>query len=81
MRRFFMSISYNKFWKLLIDKQISASELRKNVNIAPNTMTKLRKNQSVSLSVLERICEYLNCDFGDLVEYVPNQIANKDGDL
>lgn len=81
MRRFFMSISYNKFWKLLIDKQISASELRKNVNIAPNTMTKLRKNQSVSLSVLERICEHLNCDFGDLVEYVPNQIANKDGDL
>lgn len=76
-----MSISYNKFWKLLIDKQISASELRKNVNIAPNTMTKLRKNQSVSLSVLERICEYLKCDFGDLVEYVPNQIANKDGDL
>lgn len=52
-----MSISYNKLWKLLIDKKMSASELRKNAEIAPNTMTRMRKNQDVSLVVLGRICD------------------------
>ena len=53
-----MAISYNKLWKLLIDKNMSASELRKGAGIAPNTMTRMRKNQDVSLAVLERICNY-----------------------
>ena len=43
-----MSVSYNKLWKLLIDKKMSASELRKNAEIAPNTMTRMRKGQDVS---------------------------------
>lgn len=54
-----MAISYNKLWKLLIDKNMSASELRKGAGIAPNTMTRMRKNQDVSLAVLERICNYI----------------------
>lgn len=72
-----MSISYNKLWKLLIDKKMSASELRKNAEIAPNTMTRMRKDQDVSLAVLGRICDCLECDFGDIVEYKPNKNMDK----
>ncbi|WP_313256613.1 helix-turn-helix domain-containing protein [Lacrimispora sp.] len=64
-----MSISYNKLWKLLIDKRMSAADLRKAADIAPNTMTRMRKDQEVTLSVLEKICETLDADFGDIVEY------------
>lgn len=64
-----MAVSYDKLWKLLIDKKMNASDLRKEANIAPNTMTKMRKEQEVSLAVLERICECLDCDFGDIIQY------------
>lgn len=67
-----MTISYNKLWKLLIDKKISTSELRKNVGIAPNTLTRLRKDEEVSLSVLNRICSSLNVDIGDVMEFLPD---------
>lgn len=73
-----MSISYNKLWKLLIDKKMSASELRKNAEIAPNTMTRMRKDQDVSLAVLGRICDCLECDFGDVVEYIRDNESSKD---
>ena len=74
-----MAISYNKLWKLLIDKNMSASELRKGVGIAPNTMTRMRKNQDVSLAVLEKICNYIECDFGDLIEYVKDNLKDEGG--
>lgn len=64
-----MSVSYNKLWKLLIDKKISASDLRKSANIAPNTMTKLRRDEDVSLAVLRRICEALDVNIGDVMEF------------
>lgn len=73
-----MSISYNKLWKLLIDKKMSASELRKIAEIAPNTMTRMRKNKDVSLAVLGRICDCLECDFGDVVEYIRDNESSKD---
>jgi DNA-binding Xre family transcriptional regulator len=65
-----MAVSYNKLWKLLIDKKVSISELRKNASISPNTMTKLRRDENVNLSILERICEVLNCDFSDIMTYI-----------
>lgn len=65
-----MEVSYIKLWKLLIDKNISAAELRKQARIAPNTMTKLKKGQEVSLRVLSRICEVLKCDISEIVEFV-----------
>lgn len=74
-----MAISYNKLWKLLIDKNMSASELRKGAGIAPNTMTRMRKNQDVSLAVLKRICNYIECDFGDLIEYVEDNLKDEGG--
>lgn len=67
-----MTISYNKLWKLLIDRKISSSELRKEIGIAPNTMTRLRKDEEVSLAVLNRICSSLNVDIGDVMEFLPD---------
>lgn len=64
-----MSVSYNKLWKLLIDKNMSAADMRRAADIAPNTLTRMKKNQEVTLAVLEKICAALDADFGDIVEY------------
>lgn len=72
-----MAISYDRLWKLLIDKKMSASDLRKAADIAPNTLTRMRKEQDVSLAVLGKICNVLNCDFGDVVEYVSDNQLEK----
>ena len=66
-----MAISYNKLWKLLIDKKMSQAELRKAADIAPNTMTKLRRDEPFNLAILGRACEVLNCDIGDIMEFIP----------
>ena len=65
-----MAISYNKLWKLLIDKKMNKSELREAVKTSPNTIAKLGKNEQVSLDVLIRICKVLECDIGDIMEIV-----------
>ena len=65
-----MSVSYNKLWKLLIDKKMIASDLRKAANVAPNTMTKLRRDEDVSLDVLGRICAVLNVNIGDIMDFI-----------
>lgn len=65
-----MALSYNRMWKLLVDKKMSKADLRKAADIAPNTMTKLRRDETVNLAILCRICETLDCDFGDIMEYV-----------
>lgn len=67
-----MAISYKKLWKLLIDKDMTAVELRQRTGIAPNTMTKLRKDEEVSLSVLVKICTVLNANIGDVMDLVPD---------
>lgn len=64
-----MAVSYNKLWKLLIDKKMSVAEMRKAADIAPNTVTRMKKDQEVTMLVLEKICEALDTDFGDIVEY------------
>ena len=71
-----MAISYNKMWKLLIDKKMSQSNLRKVTDIAPNTMTKLRRDEAVNLAILGRICKVLDCDFGDIMEYIKEKQEN-----
>ena len=65
-----MKISYKKLWIRLIEKEISPATLRKDLSIATGTMTKLRKNEEVALSVLLRICEYLDCNIGDICDAV-----------
>lgn len=66
-----MKICYKKLWVLLIERDITKPQLRKDLNLATGTMSKLNKNEEVSMSVILRICEYLNCDIGDICEAVP----------
>lgn len=62
-----MSISYKKLWKLLIDRDMSKSDMRTATGIAASTVSRMNKNEPVSLEVLEKICKLLNCDFGDII--------------
>ena len=68
-----MAISYNKLWKLLVDKKMSKADLRKAAGIAPNTMTRLRRDEEVTLTVLNKICKTLEVDIGDIMEILPEQ--------
>ena len=65
-----MKISYKKLWVMLAEKEITPATLRKDLNIACVTMTKLRRNEEVALSLLLRICGYLKCNIGDICDAI-----------
>lgn len=67
-----MKVSYNKLWKLLIDKNMKKTDLIDALRTSPNTIAKMGKNENVSMDVIARICEYLNCDVGDIIEMIPD---------
>lgn len=67
-----MAISYNKLWKLLIDRKMSTADLRRAAGIAPNTMTKLRRDEEVSLTVLNKVCTALGVNIGEIMEFLPD---------
>ena len=68
-----MKPSYNKLWKLLIDKGINKTQLCEKANISTNAMAKLGKNEPVHLEVLVKICELLQCNIEDIVEVTNGQ--------
>ena len=70
-----MAISYKKLWNLLIDKDMTAAQLRERTGIAPNTMTKLRRDEEVSMAVLIKICTALNANIGDVMDLIPGEDA------
>lgn len=63
-------ISYKRLWVQLIEKDLSKVEMKKSLGLSAGTMSKLNKGEDVSLSVILRICDYLNCDIGDICEAV-----------
>lgn len=65
-----MQISYNRLFKLLIDKGMKKTDLAKAANLTPVTLAKLSKNETVSMETLIKICTYLDCTFDDVVEIV-----------
>lgn len=65
-----MEVSYNKLWKLLIDRRINKSDLRLLTGIGTNTLAKLSKNQPVSMDVLMKICAKLDCDISDICQFI-----------
>ena len=65
-----MSISYNKLWKQLIDKNMTKTDLRMKTDLGTSTLAKLGKNEQVSLDVLLRICKVLNCDISEIMEII-----------
>jgi DNA-binding Xre family transcriptional regulator len=71
-----MKVSYNKLWKLLIDKDMKKTDLIEAVKTSPNTIAKMDKNENISMDVIARICEYLNCDVGDIMEMIPDDGGN-----
>lgn len=68
-----MKMSYNKLWKLLIDKQMKKSDLRKNAGISSSSLAKLTKDENVTTEVLAKICRELECDVADIMEFVPDK--------
>ena len=64
-----MAISYNGLWKLLIDKDMKKTDLVNKLGISSSTIEKMTRGEKVSLSILERICDELECDFGDIISY------------
>jgi len=64
-----MAISYNGLWKLMIDKNLQKKNLIEDLNISSATIAKMGKGESVSVDVLERICEYMNCNIGDIMSF------------
>lgn len=71
-----MKVSYNKLWKLLIDKNLNKTKLMEAVKTSPNTIAKMGRNENISMDVITRICEYLNCDVGDIMEMIPDDGGN-----
>ncbi|MBU5448708.1 helix-turn-helix transcriptional regulator [Blautia sp. MSJ-36] len=65
-----MAMSYNKLWKLMIDKKMNRTQLRKAAQISSNAMAKLGRDEAVNIAILGKICSVLDCDFGDIVEYI-----------
>ena len=72
-----MTLSYNKLWKLLIDKGMTKTEMRLKADISTATLAKLGKNETVSMEVLLKICKVLNCNVGDIMDVINEE---KDAD-
>ena len=65
--------SYNRLWKLLIDKKMKKVELRNAAGLNPKTLASMGKDETVSMDALESICDALNCRIEDIVEFVPGE--------
>lgn len=70
-----MARSYNKLWKLMIDRRINKTQLRTAAQISSNAMAKIGRDESVSIETLEKICEVLRCDIGDIMEITQEKIV------
>lgn len=75
-----MRVSYNKLWKILIDKKMNKSDLRELTKMGPNTMAKLGKDETISMDVLLRICDVLKCDVGNIMEVLPDESDEEDSE-
>ena len=64
-----MNVTYKKLWKLLIDRKLTATDIRKQTELSSCTMSKLRHDEPVSITVLLKIATVLNCDISDLCEF------------
>ena len=74
-----MAISYNSLWKRLIDHNLSKTDRMRRANISTNVLARLGKGAPVSMESMEKICKVLNCNIGDVMEFVPdNENGGKD---
>ena len=73
-----MAISYNKLWKLLIDKGLTKTQMRLQADISTTTLAKLGKNETVSMDVLLKLCKLLDCNVGDIMDVINEEASNGD---
>lgn len=72
-----MAISYNKLWKMLIDKHMKKKDLQLAADVSASLITKMGRSEPVTTTVLMKICNALDCDIGDIMEIVPEEIDSK----
>lgn len=65
-----MAFTFNPLWKTLIDRNMTKEDLRLGIKTSPSTIAKMGKNEYVSLDVIDRICNYLDCEISDVIEHV-----------
>ena len=75
-----MASSYNKLWKLMIDRKINKTTLRREAGITSNAMANLGKNQPVNVEVLAKICRVLDCTIDDIMDILPDKGSESEGD-
>ena len=75
-----MRISYNKLWKLLIDKNMNKSDLRDKSKISTASLAKLGRNENLTTAVLLKICNALDCDVSDIMEVIEDPENHKEDD-
>ena len=68
-----MNVSYKKLWKLLIDKDMKKKDLQASSGVSWASITKMSKNETVSMDVLMNVCKTLNCNIGDIVDLLPSE--------
>ena len=66
-------VSYKPLFRLLVEREMSKAELMRIANISPNTMTKIRRSEEVSMTILNKICAALNVTYGDIIDYIPEK--------
>ena len=73
-----MKVSYKKLWVMLAEREISIATLRKQAGLSFATFTKLRKNQEVTLGVMLKIADVLNCNAGDMMDFIKDEEVSPD---
>ena len=74
-----MSVSYDKLWKLLIDKKMNRTELKDAAGISFNVLAKLGRNEFVSMESLQKICQTLSCNIGEIMDYIEEDTVEHRG--
>lgn len=74
-----MTVSYKKLWKLLIDKDMMKKDLQQQAGVSWTTITKMSKGETVSTEVLMKICQVLDCNVGDIIDFVNDEDEVKNG--
>lgn len=75
-----MKVSYKKLWIMCAEKEMSKAELRKRTGISSATFTKLRKNEEVTLTVILKIAEVMQCNAGDMMDFIPDDTPSEQDD-
>ncbi|EON73965.1 helix-turn-helix domain-containing protein [Lysinibacillus sphaericus] len=65
-----MSFDYKPFFKTLIDKEVTREQIKKDLQLSPATMAKLAKGENISMSVVDKLCDYLKCEVEDIISHV-----------